>query len=91
MSSRVLRAMATVPPQFDAARMVSDYREWAYEPLAHAHAGLSGDRFGAGSFPSLFGEPGQLVLNGFFASCPVLCHDRVAPANCLKWCHPRLT
>ena len=44
---RVRRAMATVPPQFDAARMVSDYRAWAYEPLARAHAGLRGDRFGA--------------------------------------------
>ncbi len=41
----VRRCLVSLPPAFDAARMVAEYREWAYEPLASAHADLARDRY----------------------------------------------
>ena len=43
---RVRGALVSLPPTFDAGRMVAEYREWAYEPLAAAHVRLSQDGFG---------------------------------------------
>lgn len=41
----VRRSMATVPPQFDTQRMVAQYDELAYRPLARAHAELRPNRY----------------------------------------------
>jgi phosphorylase/glycogen(starch) synthase len=40
---RVRRSLATIPPVFDAARMVGEYRDLAYAPLAARFAELSAD------------------------------------------------
>jgi len=43
----VRRALVTVPQQFSAGRMVTDYREWAYEPLARRYGEIGADEYGA--------------------------------------------
>jgi starch phosphorylase len=41
--ARVRRSLATIPAEFDAARMVGEYRDLAYGPLARAFLDLDGD------------------------------------------------
>jgi len=59
--SRVRRSLATIPPVFDTARMVAQYRDEAYAPLALAAAeqradGWEGVRAGAAQRLRLRGE-----------------------------------
>lgn len=42
---RVRRSLGTVPAVFDTHRMVSEYRDLAYRPLARDHARLRPDRY----------------------------------------------
>jgi phosphorylase/glycogen(starch) synthase len=44
---RVRRSLATIPPVFDAARMVAEYRDLAYAPLAAGFQALRADGWSA--------------------------------------------
>lgn len=42
---RVKRSLQTIPPVFNTDRMVAEYRDRAYEPLAGSHVALAGERY----------------------------------------------
>ncbi len=44
--ARMRRSLATIPPVFNTDRMVSEYADSIYRPMAQAHQELERDRFG---------------------------------------------